>query len=1154
MSQTATPPAAEAPKTEPAIPPDPIVHKSYALPIGLASLAVVAATVLAIADEGWLRRPYKGVQAKYKETYSAYLEKVEAKRRAFYDGVLTKIAEYDEISKKAAAAAAASDAEFKKLQAALDTATDRGRKMTEALKERKSEISALSYLAETRAHAYGHEKVEDAPEAKAQLDEIARIRESTVEFTYTESTMAEGATDASKAVKTDSGKVGALLAEALAIEEVKAKLQQKIADVTAAAADATKAQKQWMDENRSNLKYVMDNCDDATRKAIAASGVAKYLDEQAVVLLPDTLKSMREAVEKIPSGYQTLLPGDSGIRQIHIKDAANWVDRCETCHLNARSPLPVTVESLREVLGSQVTSGDVTLDAWPGAKIDSMPLALFASHPRPELLKSHDPERFGCSMCHNGNGVAVTGVEVAHGENHHWLWPLHPKENVEAGCVQCHQKDIVLTGGERINAGRDTFRRAGCWGCHKYEGFNSEVDQITAVKGRLDKTLKEDRQSKTQRAENLRVLLGAISEDEAALGRNDAAVKRERDTLTEEVAALGTEETQLKKRLHALFVERQRVGPNLKDIRVKLLPEFLTDWVKSPRDSHKDASGAAFRPDTKMPTFRWWDNPEEEVKDVVAFLWQSAYGPSDLPGYTLPAFQAGDAKNGQHLFETKGCLVCHSFGTGKDRIGSDYAANLSNLGEKDRPEYVQRWITNARHRLAAYDPHRPAGHRDLADAREDDPEVVWAQHTIMPNLRLTETEARDITTYLTSQRREGVKYGEAPWLEDKSRFDRGRKLVLYQGCAGCHEIKGLEDEKGIGTELTAEGSKPIERLDFGHHTHAAERGEEPLKEHKEGLLQDASSLFEKDEPWYRPRGFFLHKVAKPDVFEDSKLVTNRFERLRMPQFDFSAREILDVTTLLLGSVDARLPASMRYTPGEEGKAIQDGWWIVKKYNCQACHQITPTDTPAIWSVPGFKDKVADAKMRDANLPPTLVGVGARLRPEFLAKFLRDPSLGGGREASASTRKHLSVRMPTFDFSDDEIVKLVRFFQALSHQPAVQQMPEIKPLTDKELRAASAIYKANGSCSQCHVVDGVAPTSETKAPNFSYAPGRLRADWMRRWIPAPTAMQPNTSMAPLFIQQPDGTWRFNAKLPELDGVDEDHVELMVRYILLGQAGK
>src|SRR6185295_6876525 len=100
MSQTSTPPAAE-----PAIPKDPLVHKSYAFPTMVAMAVVVAATVLACVDEMVLRRPYKAIQGKYQETYSAYLAKVEAERRGFYDDVFTKLDDYTRLNDAAKGAA-----------------------------------------------------------------------------------------------------------------------------------------------------------------------------------------------------------------------------------------------------------------------------------------------------------------------------------------------------------------------------------------------------------------------------------------------------------------------------------------------------------------------------------------------------------------------------------------------------------------------------------------------------------------------------------------------------------------------------------------------------------------------------------------------------------------------------------------------------------------------------------------------------------------------------------------------------------------------------------------------------------------------------------------------------------------------------------------
>ena len=44
----------------------------------------------------------------------------------------------------------------------------------------------------------------------------------------------------------------------------------------------------------------------------------------------------------------------------------------------------------------------------------------------------------------------------------------------------------------------------------------------------------------------------------------------------------------------------------------------------------------------------------------------------------------------------------------------------------------------------------------------------------------------------------------------------GEKTIGRYGCFGCHEIKGFEKANPIGVELTEEGSKLVERLDFAY--------------------------------------------------------------------------------------------------------------------------------------------------------------------------------------------------------------------------------------------------------------------------------------------------------------------------------------------------
>ena len=88
-------------------------------------------------------------------------------------------------------------------------------------------------------------------------------------------------------------------------------------------------------------------------------------------------------------------------------------------------------------------------------------------------------------------------------------------------------------------------------------------------------------------------------------------------------------------------------------------------------------------------------------------------------------------------------------------------------------------------------------------------------------------DSRDIASYLMTQKHADATYAAANYMDDPKLAAKGKELVRHFGCAGCHEISGLEDEGRIGTELTNEGSKPIERLDFALWTEDAKRGEQP---------------------------------------------------------------------------------------------------------------------------------------------------------------------------------------------------------------------------------------------------------------------------------------------------------------------------------------
>ncbi|MAE75654.1 MAG: hypothetical protein CMJ85_02150 [Planctomycetes bacterium] len=823
---------------------------------------------------------------------------------------------------------------------------------------------------------------------------------------------------------------------------------------------------------------------------------------------------------------------ETGIKQVHVEDVG-LVDRCTTCHLGALAPIDITRKKLTDIAG--VKDPDLQ--------------ALFMSHPRPDplsdapdLLDLHPPARFGCSPCHGGNGTGTISTHLAHGLNKHWMWKLYARENFEAGCQQCHDSSLVLPGAPVLNAGRELFRQRGCWSCHKREGFNIEVEQLTLVSTALKANSAMTRQRLKEQRDVQAILDDESVEDDETLRRAGNRV----DSIRMRLSSLETERATLSKQVRNLNLERKRQGPNLKELRAKIKRDWILPWLEDPR---------GFRPTTTMPQFRFEGN---QAKAIAAFLWQNAIDPAKS-GNPVAKQAPADATKGRELFETRGCMACHTTDD-QERKAGGFAADLSRVGEKVNYDYLARWIYDPRQRLAPYSPElkartviadpdgvgdgdvmaadyaqknlAPKWDRDNTVCPQTGGELVVENQTVMPTLRLTWDEARQIASYLATKRTDKA-YPPATFLNDTSLFKAGRKWVKHYGCAGCHEIKGFEEEAPVGTELTKEGSKPIERLDFGLLTFDYKR----TKDKKSGRKR------------YSHKHFFMDKLKTPEIFDKNKVKPPE-EKLKMPNFGFADEERIALTTFLLGSVDSQYPDRFYYRPQGAEKDIERGWWLVKKYNCVGCHTFRPGDIPAIQQLEWFR---GETKENIDKAAPQLVGQGFRTNPKWLTKFLQNPALvrkDNPKYHGNGVRPYLNVRMPTFKLTNNEVQILVRFFAALANQALPKVDAPIDPLTLVETAAAKAAF-AGKVCLKCHVTDQP-PGPLTNAPSFLLAAERLNPDWMRRWMVEPSALDPTTKMpGGIFTRDPRGRWVFAGRPadwpPELRRYDGDHANLLVRYM-------
>lgn len=147
-----------------------------------------------------------------------------------------------------------------------------------------------------------------------------------------------------------------------------------------------------------------------------------------------------QAKAKTPIQLAAARRFDVSVRQV-VVPALNRVDRCVSCHLGVDNP----------------------------AMADApMP---FRAHPG-KLLEQHPVEKFGCTICHRGQGYSLE-ADGAHAtkEGVHWDYPLLSKDLMGSACGVCHDARWLGERGEkRLARGSELFHSRGCFGCHKLGG------------------------------------------------------------------------------------------------------------------------------------------------------------------------------------------------------------------------------------------------------------------------------------------------------------------------------------------------------------------------------------------------------------------------------------------------------------------------------------------------------------------------------------------------------------------------------------------------------------------------------------------------------------------------------------------------------------
>ena len=380
-------------------------------------------------------------------------------------------------------------------------------------------------------------------------------------------------------------------------------------------------------------------------------------------------------------------------------------------------------------------------------------------------------------------------------------------------------------------------------------------------------------------------------------------------------------------------------------------------------------------------------------------------------------------------------------------------------------------------------------HQWISDPKAYDP------GTSMPSLRLSSNEIDNIVAYLMSLQQATTStvtesIGEVDAAE-------GEVLVRTYGCFGCHEIPGFENESKVGADLGEFGAKTTEEFDFG----------------------DTVDI---EHSW---TGWTLGKVTNPRRYQSRRIVS------RMPVFQVSDEDTKALAVLLKSFQPEKYPLSYIHNRSEKLNDIDAGRRVVKKYNCTGCHEIEGGGgdyRDVIIAHEGLSEMVAKQ-----FAPPPLKAEGARVYPDWLFAFLKEPS---------EIRYGLKVRMPTFGLSDDEATTLVSYFSALDDEPFPYETLETPTPTRTELRVGKQIFDVL-QCISCHPAKGERiPEGSDKAgrPDLSLAKERLKADWLIDWMKDPQTFQPGTAM-------PQAWPLVGGQHMPLDGYADDDAEKQIRLV-------
>jgi mono/diheme cytochrome c family protein len=652
-----------------------------------------------------------------------------------------------------------------------------------------------------------------------------------------------------------------------------------------------------------------------------------------------------------------------GIRQVFIPEAGRR-DLCATCHMGMENTLFADAKNPMK------------------------------SHPT-EILKKHKINNFGCTLCHQGQGVALT-IDKAHGIEHNWEQPKLPVKYFQASCFGCHENVHALEGAEIASKGKSLFTDHGCQGCHnanilKELPFFSTPFNVISKKVKNEAYIYKWIENPDELRPGTFMPTFRLKEDEVRdiasyVYTLDGKVNFKASQGTQGDSAVGKSTFTEKGCIACHSDERDKPClkgrvPKIADAGLKLDKKWVYTWIDTP---------SSVNPQTAMPNI---ELTADEIVNLTAYvmnLKDPAVGEKIAFEY-----KPGNPEKGKILLQSVGCYGCHKIEgmEGQALVGVD----VSEVAKKRMEEL-------------------PFGNSTVTHTKWDwifnkikKPEIYLTvdMPLKMPNFKLEDTDIDALTTFYLNNRLYDLKDN---FLVKDSRMgtarEKGDYLIERLNCNGCHEVYNAKLPR-IANYLSLKTMVPPRIVG-------------------EGERVQPQWLFQ-----YINRPFSMRPWLK----------------LRMPVFNMTH----DEKAFLIEYFVAVLPESVRtqckmpYEPklarsDFDDESIQMGEYRIVSDKCMQCH---PVSMDA--GLPEGK------KVEDLSI--NLMIAKERLRQGWIVNFMRNPDDYAGKDTKMPFVFYTPDRVPRIP--DPEMWLQL----AANYLMVMDKVPEGKPLEEKKREEADVDWTA-----------------------------------------------------------------------------------------------